>query len=230
MKKISIKGLDLIKQFEGCRLKAYRCPANVLTIGWGHTGDVKEGQVITQEQADRLLELDVLQFEVGVNNLVQHPINQNQFDALVSFAYNCGVGALSKSTLLKYVNLGRFEEASNELPKWNKGGGKVLQGLITRRKKERDLFLTPFTESPPVKPTEVLTPTTPPPAKKALELKVGSKGAKVKSIQRFLGIKDDGIFGKITKENVIRYQKMRGLLETGIVTEVEWGHMFEGKK
>ena len=132
-KLISKKGIDLIKSFEGCKLKEYRCPAGVLTIGYGHTGDVKEGQVITQAQADSLLVKDLQRFVDGVNKLLKVEVTQCQFDALESFSYNCGLGSLQKSTLLKCVNAKWWTNASKEFLKWNKAGSKVLAGLTRRR-------------------------------------------------------------------------------------------------
>jgi lysozyme len=141
-KQISINGIKLIKSFEGCRLKAYRCPAGVLTIGYGHTGSVKDGQSIIQSEADRLLVEDLQKFVNGVGSCVKVEITQNQFDALVSFAYNCGLGALKTSSLLKYVNKKQFDLASKEFLRWNKAGGKVLAGLTRRRQAELKLFLS----------------------------------------------------------------------------------------
>jgi lysozyme len=140
MMKLSKTGADLIKKYEGCRLTAYLCPANVWTIGWGHTGNVKKGQTITQVQADTFFDKDIQRFVDGVNDIVKVEINQNQFDALVSFTYNCGVDALRKSSLAKYLNAKQFDKASAEFDRWNKGGGEVLKGLINRRKEERTLF------------------------------------------------------------------------------------------
>lgn len=139
-------GLDLIKSFEGLRLDAYLCPARVWTIGYGHTGTVdgkliRSGMRITAEKAEELLKEDLDKFERYVDRYVTTKITQNQFDALVSFAYNCGPGALQKSTLLKRVNSGLFVKASQEFLKWNKGGGKVLTGLTKRRKEEVALFM-----------------------------------------------------------------------------------------
>jgi lysozyme len=145
--KLSKVGADLIKKYEGCKLKAYLCPANKWTIGWGHTGGVKQGQVITQAQADALFDKDIQRFVDGVNELVKVEVNQNQFDALVSFAYNCGVDALRKSTLLKYVNGKEFSKASAEFDRWNKGNGKELAGLIKRRNGEQALFDKPIPKS-----------------------------------------------------------------------------------
>lgn len=141
--KINQKGLDLIKSFEGLELKAYKCPADVLTIGYGHTGsDVKEGQVITQQQAEDLLKKDVEKFEKGVLSLVKVKINENEFSALVSFAYNLGLGNLKQSTLLNSLNKLQRESAANEFLRWNKAGGKVLAGLTRRREAEKALFLS----------------------------------------------------------------------------------------
>ena len=139
---INKQTLDLIKKFEGCRLKAYLCPAGVLTIGYGHTKSVKPNQTITQQQADELLVTDLTEFERGVKSLVIVPINDNQLGALVSFAYNVGIGALQKSTLLKKLNAKDYQGASNEFLRWNKAGGKELKGLTLRRQAERELFLT----------------------------------------------------------------------------------------
>jgi lysozyme len=149
MMKLSKVGADLVKKYEGCKLKAYLCPANKWTIGWGHTGGVKQGQVITQAQADALFDKDIQRFVDGVNKLVKVEINQNQFDALVSFAYNCGVTALQKSTLLEYVNKKQFSKAAAEFDLWTKGNGKVLHGLVRRRDEEQALFLSIVKEEKP---------------------------------------------------------------------------------
>lgn len=144
--KLSKVGIDLIKSFEGCYLKAYKCPAGVWTIGWGTTEPIDgvkphEGMVITQKQADELLIKNLNGYENAVNEYVTYSINQNQFDALVSFAYNCGNGALKTSTLLKKLNAGDVHGAANEFLRWNKANGKVLNGLTRRREAERKLFL-----------------------------------------------------------------------------------------
>lgn len=140
---ISQKGIDLIKNFEGCRLTAYKCPAGVLTIGYGHTGaDVKEGQTITQEQAEKLLRSDLVVHCNNVSGLVKVPLNQNQFDALVSFEYNIGYGNFKSSTLLRLLNQGDYNGAAEQFQRWRYANGKVLSGLITRRQKEKDLFFS----------------------------------------------------------------------------------------
>ena len=138
----SSKGVSLIKQFEGCRLKAYKCPAGVWTIGYGHTAGVKEGDTITQETADAYLRNDLAKYEKAVLNYdsIYH-FNQNQFDALVSFTYNCGVGNLKNLTQSGKRTL---TQISTKLPLYNKARGVVLRGLQRRRAAEKDLFDTPI--------------------------------------------------------------------------------------
>lgn len=136
-------GLNLIKQFEGLRLIAYQDVVGVWTIGYGHTGpDVKPGMVITQAQADSLLADDLIRFEHGVGNMVTVPINANQFSALVSFSYNLGLGNLQSSTLLRLLNQGNAAGAALQFPLWDRAGGKVLPGLLSRRQAEQALFNT----------------------------------------------------------------------------------------
>ena len=138
----SSKGVSLIKSFEGCRLKAYKCPAGVWTIGYGHTIGVKEGDTITQEQADEYLRNDLAKYEKAVLNYdsIYH-FNQNQFDALVSFTYNCGVGNLKNLTQSGKRTLAQI---SVKLLLYNKAGGVVLRGLQRRRAAEKELFDTPI--------------------------------------------------------------------------------------
>lgn len=145
--RVSENGINLIKQFEGCRLTAYQDSVGVWTIGYGWTQaidgkPVAKGMVITQQKADDLLKQGVVQYENGVNSLVKVQLNQNQFDALVDFAYNLGVNALKGSTLLKKLNTGDYAGAANEFTKWNKAGGKELAGLMRRREAEKSLFLS----------------------------------------------------------------------------------------
>lgn len=139
---ISEKGLSLIKHFEGCKLTAYRCPANVLTIGYGHTGGVLEGRVISQEVAEYFLKSDMAHFELAVNRAVKVPVDQAQFDALVAFAFNVGASALQASTLLRKLNVGDYAGVPTEFLRWNKAKGKVLPGLTRRRQAEAHLFAT----------------------------------------------------------------------------------------
>lgn len=142
--KISNTGLDLVKSFEGCRLTAYKCPAGVWTIGYGHTGKVdgksiNSGMKITSSKATELLKEDMAKFENHVEGFRnKYNWNQNQFDAMVSFAFN--VGSINQLT-----NNGKriIKEISDKIPAYNKGGGKVLSGLTRRRKAEQDLFNTP---------------------------------------------------------------------------------------
>ena len=138
---ISETGIQLIKKFEGCSLKAYKCPAGIWTIGYGHTSGVKEGQTITKAQAEDLLKQDLKQFEVVVNNLVNVSLNQNQFDALVSFCYNIGTGNIKNSTLLKLLNKGDHKGAAEQFERWVYAGAKKLNGLVKRRAAEKELFL-----------------------------------------------------------------------------------------
>ena len=139
--KTSSNGIDMIKAFEDLRLKAYKCAAGVWTIGYGHTEGVTGAMIITETTASELLAKDLEKFEEGVSRLVKVEINQNQFDALVSFAFNVGLAGLAKSTLLKKLNSGRpVCEVQAEFLRWNKAGGKVLAGLTKRRNAEAYLF------------------------------------------------------------------------------------------
>lgn len=138
--KTSDKGINLIKAYEGLVLTAYKCPADIWTIGYGHTKDVKPGQIITALQADEFLKQDLQMFEKAVNDHNLN-INQNQFDALVSFTYNVGPGNLQKSTLLKKAKQNANDPTiAIEFAKWNKGGGRILPGLVKRRESESKLY------------------------------------------------------------------------------------------
>ena len=141
--KITNEGINLIKKFEGLRLEAYLCPAGVWTIGYGHTKGVKKGQVITQLEADNLLKEDLSSFEKGVTSLIKSNINQNQFDSLVSFAFNLGLANLKSSTLLKKVNSNSNDRTIvDEFLKWIYAGGKPLEGLKRRRQAEAYLYFS----------------------------------------------------------------------------------------
>lgn len=135
------KGLTLIKHFEGLRLWAYQCSANVWTIGYGHTADVRPGDVITPEQADAFLRQDVADAERAVSRFVRVPLTQCQFDALVSFVFNLGVENFRTSTLLKKLNAGDHDSAAQEFGRWIHAGGKTMPGLVRRREAERAMFL-----------------------------------------------------------------------------------------
>lgn len=208
---VSKKGLELIKKYEGCRLKAYKCPAGVWTIGYGHTAGVKAGQAITQEQAEQYLKADMVKYEGYVKKYVTLTLNQNQFDALVSFTYNCGPGNLQK--LIQNRN---HAQIANALPLYNKGAGKVLTGLVKRRAEEKALFLSSFDIAAdyPV-------------------LKRGSTGYYVKVLQERLvdvgyTLSIDGKFGPATLEAVKAYQADHGLVVDGKVGPLAWARLNKG--
>lgn len=144
--KLNKEGADLIKEFEGCKLKAYQCSAMKWTIGFGNTfyedgKPVLPGHAISKEKADQLFELIADEFASKVAKLVPSHITPNQFGSLVSFAYNCGIVNLQKSTLLKKVNANPNDPSIRaEFLKWNKAGGKVLAGLTRRREAEANLY------------------------------------------------------------------------------------------
>ena len=137
---ISNTGIDLIKHFEGCETEAYLCPAGVPTIGYGHIKGVQMGDVITEAQAHEMLVEELDEYESYINDLVTVGLNQNQFDAMVSWVYNLGGGNLRASTLLKVLNSGDYAGVPAQIMRWNKAGGKVLEGLTRRRQAEADLF------------------------------------------------------------------------------------------
>ena len=145
--KISANGIGLLVHFEGFRDKAYRDSAGVWTIGYGSTKGVHAGQRITRDQAAIRLADDVAKAEADVSLLVNVPLTQGQFDALVSFVYNLGAGALARSTLIRRLNSGDYSGAADEFMKWVKAGGRRLQGLVRRRAAERALFLNVSTDS-----------------------------------------------------------------------------------
>jgi len=151
--KTSGAGIRHIREFEGERLKAYKCSAGVWTIGVGHTSAagepaVCEGMTITANESAAILARDLAAFELGVERMLEVDVSQNQFDVLVSFAFNCGLGALKKSTLLKRVNEGNFDAVPAELMKWTKAGGKEVAGLVRRRRAEAKLWRGVDTEQP----------------------------------------------------------------------------------
>lgn len=153
MRKIDQAGIDFIKEREGLRLTAYDDGGGVWTIGWGSTKGVKQGMKITRETAEKMLKDDLVVFEGGVDALVKVPLTQNQFNVLVSFSFNVGMAAFRKSTLLKVLNQGHYDRVPNELSKWVKDNGKVVQGLVKRRALEAALFMSDIDE-----PTGKVTP------------------------------------------------------------------------
>ena len=137
---ISVEGTSLIKKFEGCELEAYQDSVGVWTIGYGHTKDVKQGDKINQDEAEHLLEEEMPEYQGYINDMVEVSLDQCQFDALVSWVYNLGPTNLSSSTLLKVLNEGDYDEVPFQIKRWNKAGGKVLEGLTRRREAEALLF------------------------------------------------------------------------------------------
>ena len=213
-RKIGQAGLALIKQYEGCRLAAYRCAAGVWTIGYGHTAGVHSGMTITQAQADAYLQQDVAKFEKYVNNPAYVPImeqlNQNQFDALVSFAFNLGAGNLRK--LCKGRTAAQIALAMTQ---YRKANGKVLAGLRRRRAAEQALFNKPVSAATPAQNqnTEDYNMKT---------IKKGSKGNAVKVWQIIIGAAADGIFGSGTESATKTWQSKHGLAADGIVGKMSW--------
>lgn len=218
---ISNNGLQLIKSFEGCRLTAYKAVSTekYYTIGYGHYGaDVKEGMKITQAQADNYLLSDVSKSVQAVQKIVNAKytdMNQNQFDALVSFTYNCGAGNLTKLT---NSNKRTYSEISEKLLSYNKSGGKVLAGLTKRRTAEKKLFDTSMGNKPVVaRPT----------------LRQGSKGIQVKYLQQDLNylynakLLVDGIFGSATARVLKQFQKDNKISSDGIYGNTSYKKMFE---
>lgn len=138
------KAIELIKEFEGFRASAYRCPAGVWTIGFGSTQNVKEGDFVTMEEAECMLRDSVgtivCQLKSAVSTFSE--LSENQVSALIDFVYNLGIGNFLTSTMLKRLNEGEFESASLEFGKWVKAGGKTLPGLVKRREAERQLFVS----------------------------------------------------------------------------------------
>jgi len=174
--RMSAAGLAIVKEFEGLRLKAYKCPAAVWTIGYGHTTAagapiVNPDLVITKDEAEEVLARDMEQYEEGVRKYVKVDLTQGQFDALVDFAYNAGVGALAKSTLLKRVNAEKFDEVPAEFMKWTKGGGKELPGLVRRRRAEVKLWRGLETEKPVCNDEARAEPDLPVPKKSIMQSK-----------------------------------------------------------
>lgn len=140
--RISDQGIEFIKRWEGLELVAYKPLAHdVWTIGYGHTGpDVHENLVINEERAEQLLRMDLEFFEAGIRRAVEVPLKQHEFDALVSFVFNIGLAAFSRSTLLKHLNAGDYWSAAEEFRRWKFSGGQVVRGLVRRRAGEKLLF------------------------------------------------------------------------------------------
>ena len=173
--KTSQAGKDLIISFEGIRLQAYKCPAGVWTIGVGSTQPpVNPGEEITKKEAMDRFDHDLSKFEKAVDKLVTVPLTQNQFDALVSFTFNVGEGALAKSTLLKKLNAGDYDAGPAELMKWTKGGGKELPGLVRRRRAECAMWRSVDERSKPNIDESRIEPDAPKPKKTMAKSKEGN--------------------------------------------------------
>ena len=224
--KINNEGLNLVKSFEGCRLTAYKCPAGVWTIGYGHTGKVDgkaicAGMTITEAKATELLKQDMTKFENAVltcSELTFKP-NENQFSALVSFAFNCGAGNLK--TLVKGRSAAVVAE---KLLLYNKANGKVLSGLTRRRKAERELFLKAVSKTETTAETGVAknATATSEVSFEAPTIKKGSTGKAVKIWQIIVGVEPDGDFGTKTRTATIEFQRKYKLAQDGVVGKNSW--------
>lgn len=135
------KGLAILKEFEGCKLTVYKDLVGYLTVGYGQRTNLPEGTIITQDEADKLLEKSVELTSQGVKACVKVPLNENQFSALVCLAYNIGISALQESTLVRLLNASDYIGASRQFVRWDKAGGKDIPGLLRRRLTEKALFL-----------------------------------------------------------------------------------------
>ncbi len=216
-RRIGQAGLALIKQFEGCRLIAYQCSAGVWTIGYGHTVGVYKGMKITQKKAEAYLLQDVAKFEKYINNPSYVPftaqLNQNQFDALVSFAFNLGQGNVKKLCTGRVMN-----QIPSAMQQYCKAAGKTLPGLQRRRKAEAALYN---------KKVESCTGVTITTVKESEDysmntIKKGSKGKSVKVWQIIIGTTADGNFGSGTENMTKTWQKNHGLTVDGIVGKNSW--------
>ena len=137
---ISKEGISLIKNYEGCRLESYQDSVGVWTIGFGHIKDVKEGDKLNQDEAENLLKEEMPEYEGYINSMIEVPLDQCQFDALVCWVYNLGPNNLKESTLLRILNEGDYGGVPEQIKRWNKAGGEVLAGLVKRREAEANLF------------------------------------------------------------------------------------------
>ena len=201
-------GIDLITSFEGCRLTAYQDSVGVWTIGYGHTSGVYQGMTITEEEAIAFLRQDLKTAENAVNSNVTYGINQNQFDALVSFTFNVGTGNFTSSTLLKKLNAGDVNGAANEFDRWIYAGGQVLEGLVRRRAAEKQMFLSGSWEGGGVDPDPDPDPT---------------GDSTIREFQTWLnnnynsGLTTDGIYGTNTRKAATKaYQQILGVTPDGI--------------
>ena len=233
--KTSQAGIILIKRWEGChdiltnpgKITAYLCPASVPTIGFGSTrmldgrpvrysANVKDREVISMGEAEQLLAHEISNMcEPTIARHCKVPIAQCQYDALSSFIFNVGPGAFANSTLLKLLNLGDYHGAADQFLRWNKGGGRVLAGLVRRRAEERAIFISGIQ-----------------PVNDQAFLVIGEKGESVVKLQTSLNLQGesvmiDGIFGTHTEDAVKRFQAKSGLVSDGIVGPRTWEKLEE---
>ena len=138
--KISEDGLELIKKFEGCETTAYQDSVGVWTIGFGHTKGVEEGQTCSIEDAESMLADEMDEYEGYINDMVKVDLQQHEFDALVAWVYNLGPTNLGESTMLKVLNGGQFDRVPDEMNRWTRAGGEILEGLVRRRQAESLMF------------------------------------------------------------------------------------------
>jgi len=222
VKTTSKAGIDLIKRFEGLRLSAYLDAVGVPTIGYGHTRAVQMGQKISEDRADVLLKEDLVRFESAVNRLLTVEVNQNEFDALVSFSFNVGQDALRKSTLLRMLNEGQRQAAADQFWRWDKAGGRILPGLKARRAEERNLFLRPmhtgehFERAQPWDPDGLAIDL--PTLRSPFPLSAGTE-----VLRRLLPPSQD------IDDAVKRFQISVGLTPDGVVGPVTWAAILAGK-
>lgn len=216
--KTSQEGIKLIEEFEGCRLTAYQDSVGVWTIGYGHTKNVKRGQVITREQAEHYLIQDVAKAESNVNSFnSKYHWTQNQFDALVSFAFN--IGSINQLT---GNGTRTIAQISDKILLYNKAGGKVLSGLTRRRKAEKQLFDKAGSQKAQVEENTALPSNS---GTNMPTIKQGSKGQIVKIWQIILGFtKDqlDGVFGPYTEQRTVEFQAQHDLVKDGVVGPKTW--------
>ncbi|WP_448191968.1 glycoside hydrolase family protein [Azospirillum sp. sgz301742] len=200
------EAIDLVKYFEGQRLTAYKCPAGVPTIGYGHTEGVSMGETITAAQAVQFLTDDLTDAAASVDKLVKVSINPQQRGALASFVFNLGSGSLASSTLLRLLNAGNFDGAAGEFGKWvnaTVGGVKTaLPGLVARRAAEASLFQTGAWS--PQQTGAVAAPE-------------GSEDDRVRAIQKVVGTTPDGSYGPATRAAVKAWQAAHNLVADGVV-------------
>ena len=202
-------GVNMIKSFEGLHLDAYYDAVGIPTIGYGHIEGVYMGMSISEAEAEELLRQDLERFEVAVQDAVEVEINDDQFDALVSFCFNLGAGSLFSSTLLKLLNKGDYEKAADEFPRWNKAGGQPLLGLTRRRLSERALFLSKPWQF--YKEYDLLELTSP-----------KMQGEFVRQVQQALqkagcNVNINGVFDEATDRAAKQFQEKQGWYPDGLV-------------